>query len=190
MVSAPSPQSQGSPCFMLNTVWSWVFPAQSHIQYRSGNKPLFSTHTNTHPALVSRTSQRREGENVTFRGHILIPFCFIPLPFRKTTNPPHHVEVEILWGGQLRTQHLPLNQHLHRIGVKQSAACPLCDYPSETVEHLLFFCRKLTDIRGCLLPKVPSTSNCLYSSREQLEKTCTYYRIALSRRANAQNATG
>ena len=23
---------------------------------------------------------------------------------------------------------------------------PLCDYPSETVEHLLFFCRKLTDI--------------------------------------------
>ena len=91
---------------------------------------------------------------------------------------------------QLRTQHLPLNQHLHRIGVKQSAACPLCDYPSETVEHHLFFCRKLTDIRGCYLPKVPHTANCLYTSFEQLEKTCTYYRMALSRRANAHNAAG
>ena len=49
---------------------------------------------------------------------------------------------------QLRTQHIPLNHHLNRIGVKPSAACPLCDYPSETVEHLLFFCRKLTETLG------------------------------------------
>ena len=91
---------------------------------------------------------------------------------------------------QLRTQHIPLNHHLNRIGVKPSAACPLCDYPSETVEHLLFFCRKLTDIRGCFLPRIPTLSNCLYSSFEQLVNTCNYYRIASSRRANAQNATG
>ena len=68
------------------------------------------------------------------------------------------------------SQHLPLNHHLNKIGVKQSAACPLCDYPSETVEHFLFFCRKLTDLRGCFLPTVPHTSNCLYSSFKQLEK--------------------
>ena len=91
---------------------------------------------------------------------------------------------------QLRTQQLPLNQHLNRIGVKQTAACPLCDYPTETVEHHLFFCRKLTDLRGCFLPKVPHTANCLYSSKEQLERTCTYYRMASSRRALAHNATG
>ena len=91
---------------------------------------------------------------------------------------------------QLRTQHLPLNQHLNRIGVKQTAACPLCDYPTETVEHHLFFCRKLTDLRGCFLPKVPHTANCLYSSKEQLERTCTYYRMASSRRDLAHNATG
>ena len=100
MVSAPSPQSQGSPVSCLIQVWSWVFLAQSHIQYSAVNKSMFSTHADNHPALVSRTSQRREGENVTFRGHLLIPFCFIPLSFRKTTNPPHHVEVEILWGGE------------------------------------------------------------------------------------------
>ena len=90
---------------------------------------------------------------------------------------------------QLRSQHLPLNQHLNKIGVKQSAACPLCDYPSETVEHFLFFCRKLTDLRGCFLPTVPHTSNCLYSSFKQLGKTCTYYRIAFSRRAKSPNVT-
>ena len=83
----------------LIQVWSWVFPAQSHIQYSAVNKSLFSTHADNHPALVSRTSQRREGENVTFRGHLLIPFCFVPLSFRKTTNPPHHLEVEIHLGG-------------------------------------------------------------------------------------------
>ena len=91
---------------------------------------------------------------------------------------------------QLRTQHLPLNQHLHWIGVKPSAACPLCDHHSETVEHLLFDCRKLTDLRGCFLPKLPTISNCLYSTRKQLEQTCNYYRIALSRRANAHTLTG
>ena len=112
MVSAPSPQSQGSPVSCLIQEWSWVFPAQSHIQYSAGNKPLFSTHANSHPALVSRTSQRREGENVTFRGHILIPFCFISLPFRKTTNPPHHVEVEILWGGTINLRSKITNVYL------------------------------------------------------------------------------
>ena len=91
---------------------------------------------------------------------------------------------------QLRTQHLPLNQHLNRIGVKESAACPLCDHHSETVEHLLFDCRKLTDLRGCFLPKLPTISNCLYSTKKQLEQTCNYYRIALSRRANAHTLTG
>ena len=87
---------------------------------------------------------------------------------------------------QLRTQHVPLNCHLNRIGVKESAACPLCDYPSETVEHLLFYCRKITDLRGRFLPQQPGISNCLYTSTHQLQNTCTYYRMAFSRRANPQ----
>ena len=86
---------------------------------------------------------------------------------------------------QLRTQHVPLNSHLNRIGVMPTAACPLCDYPSETVEHHLFFCKKLTDLRGCFLPKLPHTSNCLYSTIHQLKQTCKYFRMASCRRANA-----
>ena len=87
---------------------------------------------------------------------------------------------------QLRTQHVALNQHLNRIGVKPSAACPLCDYPSETVEHLLFYCRRLTDLRGRFLPKVPCKSNCLYTSSLQLEQTCKFYRMSSCRRAKAR----
>ena len=87
---------------------------------------------------------------------------------------------------QLRTQHVPLNQHLNRIGVKPSAACPLCDYPTETVDHLLFYCRKLTDLRGCFLPKLPGRSNCLYAGAYQLEQTCSFYRMAQCRRGNTQ----
>ena len=83
---------------------------------------------------------------------------------------------------QLRTKHVPLNQHLNRIGVVQSAACPLCGYHTESVEHHLFYCRKLTDLRGCFLPKMPDISNCLYSSKKQLLQTCNYFRIASGRR--------
>ena len=87
---------------------------------------------------------------------------------------------------QLRTGHVPLNYHLNRIGVKPTAACPLCDYTPETVDHLLFFCRRVTDLRGRFLPKTPNTQNCLYTSTDNLKKTCTFYRMASSRRANAQ----
>ena len=85
---------------------------------------------------------------------------------------------------QLRTQHVPLNCHLNRIGVKESAACPLCDHPSETVEHLLIDCRRLTELRGRFLPRQPSISNCLFTSSQQLRQTCDFYRMAYSRRAN------
>ena len=68
---------------------------------------------------------------------------------------------------QLRTQHIQLNQHLNRIGVKESAACPLYGHHSGTVEHNLFDCRKLTDLRGCFLPRLPSIANCLYSTKTQ-----------------------
>ena len=87
---------------------------------------------------------------------------------------------------QLRTHHVPLNYHLNRIGVKESAACPLCDYPTETVDHLLVHCRKLTDLRGRFLPPQPGISNCLYTHKHQLQDTCIYTRLAFSRRANPQ----
>ncbi|KAI0365551.1 hypothetical protein BV20DRAFT_913898, partial [Pilatotrama ljubarskyi] len=41
---------------------------------------------------------------------------------------------------QLRTNHVPLQSYLHRIGKAPSAACPTCGREPETVPHYLFAC--------------------------------------------------
>ena len=87
---------------------------------------------------------------------------------------------------RLRTQHIPLNSHLHRIGAIKEKACPLCDYQEETVEHHLFHCLKLNDLRLQLLPPQPSIHNTLFGTPRQLKNTCTFHYMSLSRRAKAQ----
>ena len=49
---------------------------------------------------------------------------------------------------RLRTRHVPLNNHLKRINVKNTATCPLCGYLDETVEHHLFDCVALKELRA------------------------------------------
>ena len=87
---------------------------------------------------------------------------------------------------RLRTQHIPLNQHLNRINPERPPLCPLCDHPYETVEHVLFQCRKLDDLRVSYLPAFPNLENTLYCSLQQLKATATFYHTACARRANAQ----
>ena len=87
---------------------------------------------------------------------------------------------------RLRTQHIPLNMHLNRIKPTHPPMCQLCDHPYETVQHHLFECPTLSDIRSILLPLRPDTWNTLYSTRRQLENTCRYHLMALSRRARTQ----
>ena len=41
---------------------------------------------------------------------------------------------------QLRTEHIPLQVHLHRIGKADSAQCPSCGHAKETVHHYLLDC--------------------------------------------------
>ena len=112
--------------------------------------------------------------------------------YRHMTKPLLKDPLNVLRRGdqalifQMRSQHVPLNYHLNRIGVQESAACPLCDYPQETVEHHLFYCRKLTDLRGRFLPRIPDVSNCLYADTQQLGLTCKYFRMASCRRAKAR----
>jgi ribonuclease HI len=42
---------------------------------------------------------------------------------------------------QLRTAHIPLNKHLHRIKRSPTPVCPACNRADETVHHFLFDCR-------------------------------------------------
>ncbi|KFY66181.1 hypothetical protein V496_02147 [Pseudogymnoascus sp. VKM F-4515 (FW-2607)] len=47
---------------------------------------------------------------------------------------------------QLRTNHSPLNEYLHSIGVRDSGTCP-CGMAVETAQHFLFECRNWTQER-------------------------------------------
>ena len=83
---------------------------------------------------------------------------------------------------RLRTQHITLNQHLNRINPEIPPLCPLCDHHQESVEHFLFLCPNLTDLRQQLLPPIPSLENTLYSDKDQLLNTSKFYNMAMSRR--------
>ena len=87
---------------------------------------------------------------------------------------------------RLRCHHVPLNQHLKRIGVKADASCPLCRCPEESVAHHLFDCTGLNDLRTELLLQKPDITNTLYGTPEQLENTNKYFVMAQCRRASAQ----
>ena len=87
---------------------------------------------------------------------------------------------------RLRTQHVPLNSHLSRIGVRDDRSCPLCPSPNETVEHHLFECPALNDLRAQYLPTNPTIENTLYTHSHQLRKTHLYFVMSSGRRARAQ----
>jgi ribonuclease HI len=55
---------------------------------------------------------------------------------------------------QLRTGHLPLNAHLHRIGKAESPECEACGYRQETVLHFLALCPAYEEFRGPLKRKL------------------------------------
>ena len=86
---------------------------------------------------------------------------------------------------RLRSKHVPLNAHLKRIGVLTSSECPLCQVPEETVEHHLFLCPALDDLRTELLPPKPDISNTLFGTSLQLKNTNNFYVMAGQRRAKA-----
>jgi hypothetical protein len=55
---------------------------------------------------------------------------------------------------QLRTGHIPLNRHLHRIKRATTPICPACSKADETVHHYLFECRPHEHARHGLRKKL------------------------------------
>ena len=91
---------------------------------------------------------------------------------------------------QLRTGHIALNSHLNRINPTHPPNCRRCPCPQETVDHFLLECPELTDLRYTLLPPQPTITNTLYSSIEQLKKTCKYVCLALTAKEQTALQTG
>ena len=89
---------------------------------------------------------------------------------------------------RLRSQHIQLNQHLNRFGIKTDAQCPLSRCSEESVAHTcnLFECTALDDLRICLLPELRNLTNTIYGTPEQLALTHKFHVMAQRRRASAQ----
>ena len=81
---------------------------------------------------------------------------------------------------QFRTQHTRTNQHLNRINPLHQPHCRHCDNPAETTEHLLLYCPNLQPKRMELLPTNPTIHSTLYGQLDQLKKTSTFIRLALT----------
>ena len=81
---------------------------------------------------------------------------------------------------QFRTQHTRTNQHLNRINPLHQPHCRHCDNPAETTEHLLLSCPNLHSMRKELLPTNPTIQSTLYGQLDQLKKTSTFIRLALT----------
>ena len=116
-------------------------------------------------------------------GRVMFQHMTTPKPKDSINELKRNESVTIF---RLRTQHVPLNSHLRRIGVTEDSSCPLCPCPDETVEHHLFECPALADLRAQHLPPNPTIENTLYTHSEQLGKTHTYFVMSSSRRARAQ----
>ena len=112
-------------------------------------------------------------------------FEFMPVPNKNDPiNKMKRKEQAVIF--RLRSEHIQLNKHLNDIGIKDSAKCPLCPCPEESVAHHLYQCPALDDLRAEFLPPSPNPQSTLYGDREQLEQTYMYHIMAKSRSANVQ----
>jgi len=72
--------------------------------------------------------------------------------YRKVLAKVDHC-TSSLWM-QLKTGHVGLNVHLHRINISKTPLCPLCKQYNETVDHVLRHCRAYDEIWTQLHRKV------------------------------------
>ena len=78
--------------------------------------------------------------------------CERPITYQRLIDPLSRAHSSILV--QLRTQHVSLNVHLHRIKKIPSPSCPNCGHPSETVRHYLLRCPAYRNARSRLANKL------------------------------------
>jgi hypothetical protein len=84
---------------------------------------------------------------------------------------------------QLRTAHIPLNEHLYRIKKVSSPLCPACTGADESVHHYLFDCRAHEHARIMLRRKLGRRSKSLkdlLGDRKAMRATLVY--VANTRR--------
>ena len=96
---------------------------------------------------------------------------------KDTINSLNRADQSLIF--QLRTGHAAVNAHINRINPMHPPNCRNCEYPYETVQHILLECPGVDGLRRVYLPTLPSIQNTLYTNRLQLVSTCTFVRMAL-----------
>ena len=81
---------------------------------------------------------------------------------------------------QWRTTHARVNFHHNRLHPEHAPHCRNCEAPYETVRHVLLECPRLQQLRRDHLPPQPTIQNTLYGTCSQLNKTCSFIKLALS----------
>ena len=64
--------------------------------------------------------------------------------------------------------------------ISQGQHVPLCDHPEETVDHHLFYCAPLADLRSRFLPPQLDNNKKRYGTSKQLMNTCKYHYIVIT----------
>ncbi|KAG2036074.1 hypothetical protein BDR03DRAFT_470614, partial [Suillus americanus] len=84
---------------------------------------------------------------------------------------------------QLRTGHITLNKHLHRISKTPSAKCEKCNAHEKTVHHFLMVCHTFARQRNTLKEEVgPRNCNLRYLLNEGKGMRATLKYIAHTKR--------
>ena len=82
---------------------------------------------------------------------------------------------------QFRTTHAKVHYHLNRTNPLHLPLCRNCSAPYETTHHVLLECPELQSLRKKYLPPDPTISNTLYGPVAQLQNTCCFINLALSK---------
>jgi len=104
--------------------------------------------------------------------------------YRQLTTDLSRQKLSLLT--QLRTGHIPLNHHLHRISRSDTPVCPACRQQVETVHHFILTCPAHERQRGSLfraLGRGARTLRHLFTSEKALKPLFTY--IAATGRLDA-----
>jgi ribonuclease HI len=79
--------------------------------------------------------------------------------YLKLTRPLRRKQTALIT--QLRTGHVPLNKHLHTIGLVESPICPGCNEHAETVYHYIMRCPTYENQRNTLYAQLGRHSRSL-----------------------------
>ena len=153
---------------------------------RQTDRQIHADENNTSPKTKFLGEVTIEWHNqwaLSDKGRVMFNFVTTPNK-RDPINSLKRKEQVVIF--RLRTNHIQLNSHLSRITKDHESSCPLCDYREETVNHFLFDCLPLQDLRKQYLPPFPNRENTLYSTSHQLVQTYRYYHEATRRRINIQ----